>query len=106
VDQPSPALCAGATVSGSLRLSERIGCASGRVLAASPVGAARRAGLAQPGGAALGGSVGGPLVQVQSAFEVCEPDAGKAACANLFQSLTDPFLIDRVTARSPQSSAR
>ena len=45
--------------------------------------------------AALGESVGGRLVQVQSAFTVCEPDAGSAACGDLFQSLTDPFYIDQ-----------
>ena len=44
--------------------------------------------------AALGESVGGRLVQVQSAFAVCEPDAGSAACTDLFQNLTDPFYID------------
>ena len=45
--------------------------------------------------AALGESVGGRLVQVQSAFTVCEPDAGSAACADLFQNLMDPFYIDQ-----------
>jgi FAD/FMN-containing dehydrogenase len=45
--------------------------------------------------AALGESVGGRLVQVQSAFGVCQPDAGSAACADLFQNLKDPFFIDQ-----------
>jgi FAD/FMN-containing dehydrogenase len=45
--------------------------------------------------AALSESVGGRLVQVQSAFAVCEPDAGSAACADVFQNLTDPFYIDQ-----------
>jgi FAD/FMN-containing dehydrogenase len=45
--------------------------------------------------AALGDSVGGRLVQVQSAFAVCEPDAGSAACSSLFQNLADPFYIDQ-----------
>jgi FAD/FMN-containing dehydrogenase len=45
--------------------------------------------------AALGQSVGGRLVQVRSAFTVCEPDAGSAACADLFKNLTDPFYIDQ-----------
>jgi FAD/FMN-containing dehydrogenase len=44
---------------------------------------------------ALGESVGGRLVQVQSAFTVCEPDAGSAGCADLLQNLTDPFYIDQ-----------
>jgi len=45
--------------------------------------------------AALGQSVGGRLVRVQSAFTVCEPDASSAACTDLFQNLLDPFYIDR-----------
>jgi FAD/FMN-containing dehydrogenase len=46
--------------------------------------------------AALNESVGGRLVQVQSAFTVCEPNAGSAGCANLFeQDLMDPFYIDQ-----------
>jgi hypothetical protein len=46
--------------------------------------------------AALGESVGGRLVQVQSAFAVCEPDAASAACTDLFQNgLADPFYIDQ-----------
>jgi FAD/FMN-containing dehydrogenase len=46
--------------------------------------------------AALGESVGGRLVMVQSAFTVCSPDAGSAACTNLFENqLTDPFFIDQ-----------
>jgi len=45
--------------------------------------------------AALGESVGGRLVQVHSAFTVCEPDAGSAACTDLFQNLLDPFYIDQ-----------
>jgi FAD/FMN-containing dehydrogenase len=45
--------------------------------------------------AALGESVGGRLVQVQSAFGVCQPEAGSAACTALFQNLTDPFFIDQ-----------
>jgi FAD/FMN-containing dehydrogenase len=47
---------------------------------------------------ALGESVGGRLVQVQSAFTVCEPDAASAAsaaCTGLFQNLADPFYIDQ-----------
>jgi hypothetical protein len=45
---------------------------------------------------ALGESVGGRLVRVQSAFAVCEPDAGSAACTDLFQNgLADPFYIDQ-----------
>jgi FAD/FMN-containing dehydrogenase len=44
--------------------------------------------------AALGESVGGRLVRVRSAFAVCEPDAGSAACTDLFQNLADPFYID------------
>jgi FAD/FMN-containing dehydrogenase len=43
--------------------------------------------------AALGESVGGRLVQVQSAFTVC--GAGGAACTDLFQNLLDPFYIQR-----------
>ena len=45
--------------------------------------------------AALGESVGGRLVQVRSAFTVCEPGASGAACTDLFQNLLDPFYIDR-----------
>jgi hypothetical protein len=46
--------------------------------------------------AALGESVGGRLVQVESAFAVCQPDAGSAACTGLFQkNLLDPFYIDQ-----------
>jgi FAD/FMN-containing dehydrogenase len=45
--------------------------------------------------AALSESVGGRLVQVNSAFGVCEPDAGSAACTDLFQNLMDPFYIDQ-----------
>jgi len=46
--------------------------------------------------AALGERVGGRLVQVQSAFTVCEPNAGSAACTALFQKdLLDPFYIDQ-----------
>jgi FAD/FMN-containing dehydrogenase len=45
--------------------------------------------------AALGESVGGRLVQVTSAFGVCNPDAGSAACTDLFDNLTDPFYIDQ-----------
>jgi len=45
--------------------------------------------------AALRESVGGRLVQVQSAFTVCEPDAASTACGNLFQNLMDPFYIDQ-----------
>jgi FAD/FMN-containing dehydrogenase len=45
--------------------------------------------------AALGESVGGRLVQVQSAFTVCGPDASSAACTDLLQNLTDPFYIDQ-----------
>jgi FAD/FMN-containing dehydrogenase len=44
---------------------------------------------------ALRESVGGRLVRVQSAFTVCEPDAGSAACSDLFQNLMDPFYIDQ-----------
>jgi len=40
-------------------------------------------------------SVGGRLVKVQSAFAVCEPNAGSTACTDLFQNLTDPFYIDQ-----------
>ncbi len=45
--------------------------------------------------AALGESVGGRLVPVQSAFAVCESGDGGAACTDLFQNLLDPFYIDR-----------
>jgi FAD/FMN-containing dehydrogenase len=45
--------------------------------------------------AALGESVGGRLVKVTSAFTACEPDAGSAACRNLFHNLKDPFYIDQ-----------
>jgi FAD/FMN-containing dehydrogenase len=45
--------------------------------------------------AALGESVGGRLVPVQSAFAACEPDATSAACADLFKNLADPFYIDQ-----------
>jgi FAD/FMN-containing dehydrogenase len=45
--------------------------------------------------AALSESVGGRLVAVQSAFGVCEPDPGTAACVNLFQNLADPYFIDQ-----------
>jgi hypothetical protein len=45
--------------------------------------------------AALSESVGGRLVQVQSAFGVCELDAGSSACTALFQNLTDSFFIDQ-----------
>jgi FAD/FMN-containing dehydrogenase len=48
--------------------------------------------------AALGDSVGGRLVKVQAPFAVCEPDAGAAACANLFQGLLDPFYIQESPA--------
>ena len=37
-------------------------------------------------------------MQVQSAFAVCEPDTGAAACADLFQNLTDPFYIQENAA--------
>ncbi len=43
--------------------------------------------------AALRQSVGGRLVRVQSPFAVCEPGAGAAECADLFQNLLDPFYI-------------
>src|SRR5262249_21771651 len=39
--------------------------------------------------------VGGRLVKVQSAFAVCEPNAGSTACTDVFQNLTDPFYIDQ-----------
>jgi len=45
--------------------------------------------------AALGEIVGGRLVKVQSAFTVCDPNAGSAACSNLFTNLKDPFYIDQ-----------
>jgi FAD/FMN-containing dehydrogenase len=45
--------------------------------------------------AALAKSVGGRLVQVQSAFAVCQPDATGAACSDLFENLKDPFYIDQ-----------
>ncbi|HTV99155.1 MAG TPA: FAD-binding protein, partial [Streptosporangiaceae bacterium] len=46
--------------------------------------------------AALGESVGGRLVKVQSAFTVCVPNAGSAACSALFdENLLDPFYIDQ-----------
>ncbi|HEX6526153.1 MAG TPA: FAD-binding protein [Streptosporangiaceae bacterium] len=44
--------------------------------------------------AKLSESVGGRLVKVQSPFDVCVPDAGSSACAELFQDLRDPFYID------------
>lgn len=75
-----------------------------RFAALAPRVAAQPARTARPGEpgwpspaewAALGESVGGRLVQVQSAFTVCEPDAGNAACGDLFQNLTDPFYIDQ-----------
>jgi len=44
--------------------------------------------------AKLSESVGGRLIKVQSPFEVCVPDAGSSACADLFQNLGDPFYID------------
>jgi FAD/FMN-containing dehydrogenase len=73
-------------------------------IAAWPVQAGRQAQWVRPGEpgwpspaqwSALRDSVGGRLVPVQSAFTVCEPDAGSAACANLFQNLADPFFIDQ-----------
>jgi FAD/FMN-containing dehydrogenase len=45
--------------------------------------------------AVLAESVGGRLVQVQPAFTVCQPDAGSAACTNLFKNLLDPYYIDQ-----------
>jgi FAD/FMN-containing dehydrogenase len=44
--------------------------------------------------AALGQRVGGRLVQVQPPFGVCQPNAGAAACADLFDNLRDPYFID------------
>src|SRR5580658_719647 len=73
-------------------------------MAVRPAQSVRSAGWVQPGEpgwpspaqwAALGESVGGRLVQVRSAFTVCEPDAGSAACTGLFHNLLDPFYIDR-----------
>src|ERR1700691_2447378 len=75
-----------------------------RFAALAPRVAAQAARTVRPGepgrpspaeGAALNESVGGRLVQVQSAFTVCEPDAGSAACGDLFQNLMDPFYIDQ-----------
>jgi len=75
-----------------------------RFAALAPRAAARAARTVRPGEpgwpspaewAALGESVGGRLVQVQSAFTVCEPDAGSTACGDLFQNLMDPFYIDQ-----------
>jgi FAD/FMN-containing dehydrogenase len=44
----------------------------------------------------LNGNVGGRLVKVTPAFDVCDPDPGGAACASLFQkNLLDPFYIDQ-----------
>jgi FAD/FMN-containing dehydrogenase len=69
-----------------------------------PARSVRPAGWVRPGEpgwpspaqwAALGESVGGRLVKVTSAFTVCEPDAGSAACTNLFHNLKDPFYIDQ-----------
>ena len=48
--------------------------------------------------AALGDSVGGRLVKVQAPFAVCEPGAGAAACADLFEDLLDPFYIQQKAA--------
>jgi FAD/FMN-containing dehydrogenase len=45
--------------------------------------------------AQLAESVGGRLVKVHSAFTVCDPHPGSAACVNLFKNLTDPFFIDQ-----------
>src|SRR5271170_4783433 len=76
------------------------GCTDVGVQAAAVVLPAR---WVRPGGpgwpspaqwAALGESVGGRLVKVQSAFAVCEPDASSAACTGLFRNLLDPFYID------------
>lgn len=44
---------------------------------------------------ALGDSIGGRLVKGQSAFTVCEPGAGSAACTDLFKNLLNPFYIDQ-----------
>jgi FAD/FMN-containing dehydrogenase len=45
--------------------------------------------------AVLGRRVGGRLMRVESAFTVCEPDAGSSACTGLFKNLLDPFFIDQ-----------
>ncbi len=78
------------------------GCTtSGRGVAAPPVLPVRSGGPGWPDPAewaALGERVGGRLVTVQSPFAVCEPDAGAAACADLFQNLTDPFYIQENAA--------
>jgi FAD/FMN-containing dehydrogenase len=77
------------------------GCTAAGVQPAAVVLPARWVRPGEPGWpspeewAALGESVGGRLVQVQSAFAVCEPGAGNAACTDLFQNLLDPFYIDR-----------
>jgi FAD/FMN-containing dehydrogenase len=77
------------------------GCTAAVVPPAAVVRPARWARPGEPGWpspaewAALGESVGGRLVQVHSAFTVCKPDAGSAACSDLFQNLLDPFYIDQ-----------
>ncbi len=48
--------------------------------------------------AELGESVGGRLVAVQPPFGVCKPDAGAAACEDLFKNLLDPYYIDNSVA--------
>jgi FAD/FMN-containing dehydrogenase len=45
--------------------------------------------------AQLSKSVGGRLMKATSAFDVCDPDPGSAACTNLFRNLKDPFYIDQ-----------
>jgi hypothetical protein len=78
------------------------GCTmSGRGVAARPVLHVRpgEPGWPDPAEwAALGESVGGRLVKVQFPFAACEPDAGAAACADLFQDLLDPFYIQESAA--------
>lgn len=77
------------------------GCTAADVQPAAVVLPARWVRPGEPGWpspaqwAALGESVGGRLVQVRSAFTVCEPGASGTACTDLFQNLLDPFYIDR-----------
>ena len=77
------------------------GCTAADVRPAAVVLPARWVRPGEPGWpspaqwAALGESVGGRLVQVRSAFTVCEPGASGAACTDLFQNLLDPFYIDK-----------
>jgi FAD/FMN-containing dehydrogenase len=87
-----------------LPLLSRFAASTGGI-AVRPAQRVRPAGWVRPGEpgwpspaewARLSNSVGGRLIKVTSAFDVCDPGPGSAECANLFEkNLLDPFYIDQ-----------